>query len=49
MENLLPEFERLYKEFEIVNVKRNRFIEVFLRTNELMQMMLRFSTNGKCN
>lgn len=39
--NLLPEFDRLYKEFESVNVKRNNFIEVFFRTNELMQMMFR--------
>jgi len=37
--NLLPEFERLYSEFEAINVKRNSFVEVFIRTNELMQMM----------
>lgn len=41
--NLLPEFDRLYKEFETVNVKRNNFIEVFIRTNELMQMMFRLT------
>ncbi|MEO1030287.1 MAG: S46 family peptidase [Bacteroidota bacterium] len=40
---LLPEFDRLYKEFEDINVKRGKFIEVFLRTNELMQMMLRLA------
>ncbi|WP_299524916.1 S46 family peptidase [Winogradskyella sp.] len=40
---LLPEFDRLYKEFESINVKRGKFIEVFLRTNELMQMMLRLA------
>ena len=39
--NLLPEFERLYQEFESINVKRNSFTEVFLRTNELMQMTFR--------
>ncbi|WP_115460991.1 S46 family peptidase [Winogradskyella aurantiaca] len=38
---ILPEFERLYAEFEPVNVKRNSFVQVFLVTNELMQMMLR--------
>ena len=41
--SLLLEFERLYGEFETVNVKRNSFVEVFLRTNELMQMMFRLS------
>ena len=41
--HLLPEFERLYKEFENVNVTRNQFVEVFIRTNELMQMMLRLT------
>ncbi|WP_299337475.1 S46 family peptidase [uncultured Psychroserpens sp.] len=41
--NLLPEFDRLYAEFESVNVKRNNFIEVFIRTNELMQMMFRLA------
>ncbi|MEM9679132.1 MAG: S46 family peptidase [Bacteroidota bacterium] len=39
--NLLPEFENLYEEFESVNVKRNNFVEVFIRTNELMQLMFR--------
>ncbi|GGI55941.1 S46 family peptidase [Winogradskyella haliclonae] len=39
--DILPEFEKLYKEFESVNVKRNNFVEVFLRSNELMQMMFR--------
>ena len=39
--NILPEFDRLYNEFETVNVKRNNFIEVFFRTNELMQMAFR--------
>ncbi|WP_298900748.1 S46 family peptidase [uncultured Psychroserpens sp.] len=38
---ILPEFSRLYNEFEAVNVKRNNFIEVFFRTNELMQMAFR--------
>ncbi|MFD2725040.1 S46 family peptidase [Hyunsoonleella rubra] len=40
---ILSEFEQLYGQFEAVNVKRNSFIEVFLRTNELMQMMLRMA------
>ena len=38
--NLLPEFEKLYKEFEAFNVKRNNYSEVFIRTNELMRMMV---------
>ena len=38
---ILPEFEKLYKEFEPINVKRNDFIEVFIRNNELMQGMFR--------
>jgi hypothetical protein len=37
--NILPEFEKLYAEFSPVNIKRRNFIEVFLVTNELMQMM----------
>ena len=41
--NLLSEFEQLYADFESVNVKRNSFIQVFLVTNELMQMMLRLT------
>ncbi|MDG5490426.1 S46 family peptidase [Psychroserpens sp. SPM9] len=39
--HLLSEFDRLYADFESVNVKRNNFIEVFFRTNELMQMTFR--------
>lgn len=38
---ILREFEILYTEFEPVNVKRNEFIEVFIRNNELMQGMFR--------
>lgn len=38
---LLPKFEELYEAFESVNVERNSFVEVFLRTNELMQMTFR--------
>ncbi len=37
--DILPEFEKLYTEFSPVNIKRRNFIEVFLVTNELMQMM----------
>lgn len=39
--NILPEFDRLYKDFASVNIKRRNFIEVFLVTNELMQMTFR--------
>lgn len=38
--NLLPEFEKYYKEFETVNVKRSNYNEVFVRTIELMRMMV---------
>lgn len=37
----MPEYERLYKEIEEVNVKRGQFVEIVVRTNELMQMMFR--------
>ncbi len=39
--HILPEFEKLYKEFESVNVKRSNFREVFTRNNELMLGMFR--------
>jgi hypothetical protein len=39
--NILPEFEKLYGEFASINIKRRNFIEVFLVTNELMQMTFR--------
>ena len=39
--NILPEFDQLYKDFAPINVKRRNFIEVFLVTNELMQMTFR--------
>ena len=39
--DILPKFNRLYKDFAPVNIKRRNFIEVFLVTNELMQMTLR--------
>ena len=38
---ILPEFDRLYKDFAPTNIKRRNFIEVFLVTNELMQMTFR--------
>lgn len=38
---ILPEFNRLYRDFAPVNIKRRNFIEVFLTTNELMQMTFR--------
>lgn len=39
--HLLPEFERLYAQFEPVNIKRSNFIEIFYRNNELMYAMFR--------
>ncbi|QVY67375.1 S46 family peptidase [Polaribacter sp. Q13] len=39
--NILPEFDRLYKDFGPINIKRRNFIEVFLVTNELMSMTFR--------
>ncbi len=39
--NILPEFEKLYKDFAAINIKRRNFIEAFLVTNELMQMAFR--------
>jgi hypothetical protein len=39
--SLLSDFEKLYNDFESVNVKRNNFLEVFIRNNELMHMMFR--------
>jgi len=38
---ILPEFDRLYKDFAPVNIRRRNFIEVFIITNELMQMTFR--------
>ncbi len=40
---ILSDFEDLYNTFETINIKRNSFIEVFIRTNELMQMMFRLA------
>jgi hypothetical protein len=39
--SILPEFDVLYKDFGPINIKRRNFIEVFLVTNELMQMTFR--------
>ncbi|MEQ3663516.1 S46 family peptidase [Olleya sp.] len=39
--NILPEFDNLYKDFGPINIKRRNFVEVFLVTNELMQMTFR--------
>ncbi len=39
--NILPEFEKLYRDFAAINIKRRNFIEAFLVTNELMQMAFR--------
>ncbi|RLJ63149.1 peptidase S46-like protein [Lacinutrix venerupis] len=39
--NILPEFDKLYTDFSSTNIKRRNFIEVFIVTNELMQMIFR--------
>ena len=39
--NLLTQFDKLYKEIEPIAVKRSNFLEVFIRNNELMQLMFR--------
>jgi len=39
--NILPQFDKLYADFAPINIKRRNFIEVFLVTNELMQMTFR--------
>ena len=39
--SILPEFDQLYKDFAEINIKRRNFVEVFLVTNELMQMCYR--------
>jgi len=39
--NILSNFDDLYKDFGPINIKRRNFIEVFLVTNELMQMTFR--------
>jgi hypothetical protein len=41
--HILPEFEKLYGEFEPINIKRNNFVEVFIRNNELMYGMFRLT------
>ncbi len=39
--NLLPQFNTLYKAFAPINIKRRNFIEVFLVTNQLLEMTFR--------
>ncbi|TDQ28885.1 S46 family peptidase [Tenacibaculum caenipelagi] len=39
--NILPKFEKLYADFANINIKRRNFIEIFLVTNELMQITFR--------
>ena len=39
--NILPAFEKQFGDFSAVNIKRRNFIEVFLVTNELMQITYR--------
>ncbi|MHA7942705.1 S46 family peptidase [Formosa sp. 3Alg 14/1] len=37
--NILPELETQYEAFAPVDIKRSNFVEIFVRTNELMSMM----------
>lgn len=39
--SILTEFDSLYKDFAPIDIKRRNFIEVFITTNELMQMTYR--------
>jgi hypothetical protein len=39
--SILTEFDSLYKDFAPIDIKRRNFIEVFITTNELMQMTFR--------
>ncbi|WP_066222137.1 S46 family peptidase [Formosa haliotis] len=41
--HLLPELEKQYEAFAPIDIKRNNFVEIFVRTNELMGMMFRLS------
>ncbi|MGF1554962.1 S46 family peptidase [Paucihalobacter sp.] len=41
--SVLPELETLYQSFEAVNLNRNKFVEVFVRTSELMQIMMQLA------
>ena len=41
--NILPELEVQYEAFAPVDVKRSNFVEIFIRTNELMSMMFYLS------
>lgn len=49
---ILPKFEELYKKHAPINIKRRNFIEVFLITNQLMEMTFeayRFEQSVKNN
>jgi len=39
--HILPEFEKLFADFSSINIRRRNFIEVYLVTNELMQITYR--------
>ena len=41
--HILSDFEKLYEDFEKINVKRSNFLEIFVRNNELMQAMFRLT------
>ena len=41
--HILPELETQYAAFAPVDIKRNNFVEIFVRTNELMSMMFRLT------
>ncbi len=45
--DLLTEFETIYGKFEPINIKRNNFIEVFIRNNELMSAMVQLAKMEK--
>ncbi|WP_159022423.1 S46 family peptidase [Formosa sp. L2A11] len=41
--HILPDLETQYNAFAPVDIKRNNFVEIFIRTNELMSMMFRLT------
>ncbi len=42
--HILPEFNRLYTDYAAINLKRRKFLELFIYNNELLNLM--FSLNG---
>ncbi|QDO93455.1 S46 family peptidase [Formosa sediminum] len=41
--HILPELKKQYEAFAPIDIRRNNFVEIFVRTNELMSMMFRLS------